>query len=159
MTLEVGDMVLVHVTTFKGHHKFQDRWEIKEHVVEKWPCPNVPVYVVCPRDMEGCSWTLHGNYLLPINSNMEQGKTDKPMARVGNITSLTPVPPVDNACLLMQDHLGQPHHVQQVAHPRVVQIDLPHLDVAPEPPRTDFHVGTWNFGLLADAGLAGIWDA
>ena len=24
--LEVGDMVLVHVTAFKGHHKIQDRW-------------------------------------------------------------------------------------------------------------------------------------
>ena len=69
--LEVGDMVLVHVTTFKGCHKIQDRWENREYVVEKWPYPNLPVYVVCPRDGEGCSQTLHRNYLLPINSNME----------------------------------------------------------------------------------------
>ena len=53
--LEVGDMVLVHVTALKGHHKIQDRWENREYVVEKWPYPNLPVYVVCPRDGEGCS--------------------------------------------------------------------------------------------------------
>ena len=51
--LEVGDTVLVHVTTFKGHHKMQDRWENREYVVEKWPYPNLPVYVVHPRDGEG----------------------------------------------------------------------------------------------------------
>ena len=53
--LEVRDMVLVHVTTFKGQHKMQDRWENREYVVEKWPYPNLPVYVVCPRDGEGHS--------------------------------------------------------------------------------------------------------
>ena len=79
VALEVGDMVLVCVTAFKGCHKIQDRWENREYVVEKWLYPNVPVYVVCLRDGEGCSWTLHRNYLLPINSNMEQGKMDKPM--------------------------------------------------------------------------------
>ena len=71
-----GDMVLVCVTAFKGHHKIQDRWENKEYVVEKQPYPNVPVYVVCPRDGEGHSWTLHRNYLLPINSNIGQGEED-----------------------------------------------------------------------------------
>ena len=52
--LEVMDMVLVHVTTLKGCHKMQDRWENREYVVEKWPYPNLPVYVVCPRDGVGC---------------------------------------------------------------------------------------------------------
>ena len=55
VALEVGDMVLVHVTAFKGRHKMQDRWENREYVVEKWPYPDLPVYVVCPRDGEGCS--------------------------------------------------------------------------------------------------------
>ena len=64
---EVGDMVLVHVTAFKGCHKMQERWENREYVVEKQPYPNIPVYVVGPRDGEGHSWTLHRNYLLPIN--------------------------------------------------------------------------------------------
>ena len=39
MALEVRDMVLVHVTAFKGHHKIQDHWENREYVVEKWPYP------------------------------------------------------------------------------------------------------------------------
>ena len=34
--LEVGDMVLVCVTTFKGHHRMQDWWENREYIVEKW---------------------------------------------------------------------------------------------------------------------------
>ena len=65
--------------------------------MEKWPYPNVPVYVVCPRDREGHSWTLHRNYLLPISPNLEQGEMDKPVVGVGNDTSPTPAPPVDDA--------------------------------------------------------------
>ena len=95
--LEVGDTVLVHVTTFKGQHKMQDRWENREYVVEKWPYPNLPVYVVCPRDGEGCSQTLHRNYLLPINSNMEQDETDGSEDRVENNTSPTPAPSVSGS--------------------------------------------------------------
>ena len=59
--------MLVHVTAFKGWHKIQNRWENREYVVEWKPYPNLPVYVVCPRDGEGHSWTLHRNYLLPIS--------------------------------------------------------------------------------------------
>ena len=90
-------MVLVCVTTFKGHHKMQGWWENREYVVEKWPYPNVPVYVVCPRDGEGNSWTLHRNYLLCISSNLEQGKMDESVAGAGNDTSPTPVPSVSSA--------------------------------------------------------------
>ena len=64
----------------------QDWWENREYVVEKWPYPNVPVYVVCPRDREGHSQTLHRNYLLPISPNLEQGEMDKPVAGVENDT-------------------------------------------------------------------------
>ena len=74
-------MVLVCVATFKGCHKMQDWWENREYVVEKWPYPNVPVYVVCPRDGEGCSQTLHRNYLLPISPNLEQSKMNKASGR------------------------------------------------------------------------------
>ena len=97
MALEVRDMVLVHVTAFKGCHKMQDQWQNREYVVEKQPYPNVPVYVICPRDGEGHSQTLHRNYLLPISSNLEQSEMDKPVAGVGNDTSPTPVPPVSDA--------------------------------------------------------------
>ena len=97
VALEVGDTVLVHVTAFKGCHKMQDRWENREYVVKKWPYPNLPVYVVCPRDGEGCSRTLHRNYLLPINSNMGQDETDGSEERVKNNTSPTPVPSVSSS--------------------------------------------------------------
>ena len=90
-------MVLVHVTAFSGHHKIQDRWENREYVVEKQPYPNEPVHMVCPRDGEGHSQTLPMNYLFPINSNIEQGEMDKPMAGVGNTTSPTAAPSVDSA--------------------------------------------------------------
>ena len=52
--------------------------------------------MVCPRDGEGCSQTLHRNYLLPISPNLEQSEMDKPVAGVGNDTSLTPVPSVND---------------------------------------------------------------
>ena len=97
VALEVRDMVLVHVTTFKGHHKMQYWWENQEYVMEKQPYPNGPVYLVCPRDGEGCSWTLHRNYLLPISPNLVQSELDKPVAGVGNDTSPTPVPSVSDA--------------------------------------------------------------
>ena len=74
----------------------QDWWENGEYVVEKWPYLNVPVYVVCFRDGEGCSQTLHRNYLLPISPNLEQSELDKPIAGVGNDTSPTPVPSVSD---------------------------------------------------------------
>ena len=65
--------------------------------MEKQPYLNVPVYVVCPRDGEGCSLTLHRNYLLPISPNLQQGKMDMPVVGDGNDTSLTPVPLVHDA--------------------------------------------------------------
>ena len=59
------------------------------------PYPDLPVYVVCPRDGEGHSRTLHRNYLLPISSNMEQDETDG--SEVENNTSLTPAPSVSSS--------------------------------------------------------------
>ena len=88
VALEVGDMVLVHVTAIKSHQKIQDIWENSEYVVEKQPYPDVPVFVVCWGDGEGHSWSLHRNYLLPINSNIEQNEKDGPMAGVENTTHL-----------------------------------------------------------------------
>ena len=94
--LEVRDTVLVHVTALKGQHKMQERWENREYFVELQPYPNVPVYVVHPRDDEGCSQTLNRNYLLPLNSNIGQSELDEPLTGVGNNISPTPAPSVDN---------------------------------------------------------------
>ena len=95
-TLEVGDMVLVCVTAFKGHQKIKDQWENREYVVERWPYPNVPVYVACPRDGEGCSWTLQRNYLLPTSPNLEQSGDDMPVAGVEHTGTSAPMPSVDS---------------------------------------------------------------
>ena len=133
-------MVLVHVTTFKGCNKMQDRWENREYVVEKWPYPNIPVYVICPRDGEGHSQTLHRNYLLPINSNMGQGEADESKERVENNTSLTPAPSADS---ISQDNPDPPAPVR--CSTQTTRNQLP-----------------WryrNFGLSADTRPTGIWYA
>ena len=65
-------------------------------MVERWPYPNLPVYVVYCRDGEGHSQTLHRNYLLPIGSNLEQNEKDALMAGVEHTSTSAPVPPVDS---------------------------------------------------------------
>ena len=83
-------MVLVHVTTFKGRHKIQRRWENREYLVEQQPYPNLPIYVVCPIDGEGHSHTLHRNHLLPISHNLEREECDNAVEGGSNNES-TPV--------------------------------------------------------------------
>ena len=138
--MEVGDTVLVHVTTFKGRNKMQDRWENREYVVEKQPYPNLPVYVVYPRDGEGHSWTLHRNYLLPISSNMGQDETDGSEDRVKNNTSPTPVPSVSGSTQSSQD---QPAPVRHGIWTTRGQLPWRYR----------------NFGLLTDTGPTSIRDA
>ena len=140
VALEVRDTVLVHVTTFKGWHKMQDRWENREYVVEKWPYPDLPVYVECPRDGEGHSQTLHRNYLLPISSNMEQDETDGPEDRIKNNTSLTPVPSASSST---QSSPDQPAPVRHGIWTTRGQLPWRY----------------WNFGLLTDTGPTSIQDA
>ena len=156
--LEVRDMVLVCVTTFKGHHKIQDRWENREYVMEKWPYPNVPVYVVHPRDGEGHSQTLHRNYLLPINSNLEQGEKDEPVVGVGNDTSPSPAPSVGNA----PAELGLSGMVTSNSADNTPQGSPDQPDPLRYGTQTTRNWLPWryqNFGLLADTGPTGIWDA
>ena len=43
-----------------------------EYVVEQQPYLNLPVYVVHPMDGEGCSHTMHWNFLLSISHNLGQ---------------------------------------------------------------------------------------
>ena len=64
--------------------------------MERWPYTNVPVFVVCPRDGEGWSQTLHRNYLLPISPNLEQAWDDIPVAGVEHKRSSAPMPSVDS---------------------------------------------------------------
>ena len=139
VALEVGDTVLVHVTAFKGQHKMQNRSENSEYVVEKWPYPDLPVYVVHPRDGEGCSQTLHRNYLLPISSNMGQDETDEPEGRVKNDTTPTPAPSVGSST---QSSTDQPAPVEHSIQTTRGQLPWRYQ----------------NFGLLTDAGPTDIQD-
>ena len=140
VALEVGDMVLVCVTTFKGRHKMQNRWENREYVVEKWPYPDLPVYVVCPRDGEGHSQTLHRNYLLPISSNMGQDETDGVEDRVKSNTSLTQGPSVSGST---QNSPDQPAPVRCGIQTTRGQLPWRYR----------------NFGLLTDTESTSIQDA
>ena len=158
VALAEGDKVQVHVTAFKGHHKIQDQWENREYIVEKWSYPNVPVYVVCPRDGEEHSWILYRNSLLPISSNIEQDEKDAPMAGAENTNTPTPMPPVDSE----PADAGPSGIVTSGAAGTTPQS-------SPDQP-APLRYGTqttwnwlpwryWKFGLLADTSLSGIWDA
>ena len=148
---------MVHVTAFKGHHKIQNQWENREYVVERWPYPSVPVYLVCSRDGEGCIWTLHRNNLLPIRHNVEQAENDAPMAGDEHTSTSAPVPSVDSepadtepSGMATSDTMGntsqgspdQPAPLRCGTH--ATQNQLP-----------------WryrSFVLLADTSPPGIWD-
>ena len=47
--------------------------------MEWQPYPNLPVYVVGPIDGEGCSFTLHQNFLLLISHTLEQNEGENAM--------------------------------------------------------------------------------
>ena len=69
--LDVGDLVLVKQTAWKGGHKIQDRWESGEHQVVGQPTPGVPVYSV-KSVAGGKTKVLHRNLLLPLQGRMRQ---------------------------------------------------------------------------------------
>ena len=69
--LEVGDLVLVQQTAWKGRHKIQDRWENEEYQVVGQPTPGVPVYTV-QSVAGGRTRVLHRNLLLPLQGRIRQ---------------------------------------------------------------------------------------
>ena len=68
---EIGDLVLVKVTTWKGRHKMQDKWENEEYQMVGQPTPGVPVYTV-KSVAGGRTRVLHGNLLLPLQGRIRQ---------------------------------------------------------------------------------------
>ena len=69
--LDVGDLVLVKQTAWKGRHKIQDRWESGEYQVVGQPTPGVPVYSV-KSVAGGKIKVLHRNLLLPLQGRIRQ---------------------------------------------------------------------------------------
>ena len=120
--------------------------------------PNVPVYVVHPRDGEGCSWTLHRNYLLPISPNLEQTKKDAPVAGVEHTSTSAPVPSVGS-----EPTDAEPSRIGTLDTTGNTSQSSPHQ---PAPLRHGTHTTQnqlpwryWNFALLTDTSLPGILDA
>ena len=70
-TLDIGDLVLVKQTAWKGRHKIQDCLEEEEYQVVDQPTPGVPVYVV-KSITGGRPRVLHRNLLLPLQGRMRQ---------------------------------------------------------------------------------------
>ena len=71
--LDIGDVVLVKKTAWKGKHKIQDRWESEEYQVIEQPTPGIPVYKVkCIAG--GRTRVLHRNLLLPLQGRLRQSE-------------------------------------------------------------------------------------
>ena len=71
--LDIGDLVLVKKTAWKGKHKIQDRWESDEYQVIEQPTPGIPVYKVqCIAG--GRTRVLHCNLLLPLQGRLRQAE-------------------------------------------------------------------------------------
>ena len=69
--LDIGDLVLVKKTAWKGRHKIQDRWKSDEYQVIGQPNPGIPVYEVkCITG--GKTRVLHHNLLLPLQGRIRQ---------------------------------------------------------------------------------------
>ena len=69
--LEIGDLVLVKQTAWKGRHKIQDKWDTEEYQVVGQPTPGVPVYTV-KSIAGGRTRVLHRNLLLPLQGRIRQ---------------------------------------------------------------------------------------
>ena len=73
VALDIGDLVLVKKTPWKGKHKIQDRWESDEYQVIEQPTPGIPVYKVkCIAG--GRTRVLHCNLLLPLQGRLRQSE-------------------------------------------------------------------------------------
>ena len=71
--LDIGDLVLVKKTVWKGKHKIQDRWESDEYQVIEQPTPGIPVYKVkCIAG--GRTRVLHHSLLLPLQGRLRQAE-------------------------------------------------------------------------------------
>ena len=70
-TLDVGELVLVKQTAWKGRHKILDHWEEEEYQMVDQPTPGVPVYVV-KSIVGGRPRVLHRNLLLPLQGRIRQ---------------------------------------------------------------------------------------
>ena len=69
--LDVGDLVLVKQTAWKGRHKIQDKWETEEYQVVGQPTPGVLMYTV-KSVAGGRTRVIHRKLLLPLQGRIRQ---------------------------------------------------------------------------------------
>ena len=69
--LEIGDLVLVKQTAWKGRHKIQDKWETEKYQLVGQPTPGVPVYTV-KSVAGGRTRVLHKNLLLSLKGEIDR---------------------------------------------------------------------------------------
>ena len=70
-SLEIGGLVLVKQTAWKGRHKIQDCWEEEEYQVVGQPIPGVPVCLV--KSIAGSRpRVLYRNLLLSLQGRIRQ---------------------------------------------------------------------------------------
>ena len=111
-----------------------------------------------PGTGKGTARPYIGTICFPSTLNIEQDKMDEPMTGVGNNISRTPAPSVDNvpagagwsgmvtSSMTGSTPQGSPDEPAPLRH-------------GTQATRNQLPWRYWNFGLLADAGLTGIWDA
>ena len=62
--LNVGDEMLLWITTYTGKHKISYMWENQVYIVISKPFENLPVFRIKPESGEGKIKVVHGNMLL-----------------------------------------------------------------------------------------------
>ena len=109
--------------------------------MERWPYPNVPVYVVCPRMGRDAARPCIGTICYLSVPNWKKLEKDTPMTRVEHTRASAPVPHVDSepadvepSGMAMSDTTGNTSQDSL--------INLLHLDMAHIQPRTDSHRDT-----------------
>ena len=63
--LEVGDMVLIHVTAFKGQHKMKNRWENRNMLWKSGPIPTYQCMWYAPGMGKGAAKPCIGTIYYP----------------------------------------------------------------------------------------------
>ena len=131
-TLDIGDLVLVKQTAWKGRHKIQDCWEEEEYQVVDQPTPGVPVYVV--RSIAGGRpRILHRNLLLPLQGRIRQeGVTREESSPDSESEGEAPeAPRVTHGRPRKASHVtstrnrGAPIHLSRDSHPTLTSLPSP----------------------------------
>ena len=131
VALEVGEMVLVHDTTFKGCHKMQDRWENRDMWWKSSPNLIYQVMWYAPGMGKGAARPYIGTICYP--STLTWGRTK--LMNLKRELKITPQ---------LQCHLQ--------TFCKTVQINLFLLDAALKPPGTNFPGGIKILGCQQAPG-------